>query len=92
MRELSWNLQADSPKKNKDAIKEPLHCSGLLQESSVQLIKSVQEKIFSAEHKVSMSRDKDMTIPRGSKIKQLDPFLNGNGIMCWRSTEKIIFE
>ena len=32
-----------------------------------------------------VSRDKDVTMPRSSKIKQLDPFLNGNGIFvgCW---------
>ena len=29
-----------------------------------------------------MSKDKDVTMPRSSTIKQLDPFLNGNGIIC----------
>ena len=63
-----------------DATKEPLHGSDLLQESEAQLIKFVQEKRFSAELKALRSRNKDVTAPRSSTIKQLDPFLNGNGI------------
>ena len=78
---LGVKVQADSPKKNKDAIKHSLHSTDLPQESEVQLIKFVQEKIFSAEQNVSMSRDKNLTIPRSSKIKQLDRCLNGNGII-----------
>ena len=29
-----------------------------------------------------MNRNKDVTKPRSSTIKQLDPFSNGNGIIC----------
>ena len=65
-----------------DAIKEPLDGSDLLQESKVQLIKFVHKKRFSAELKALRRRNKDVLIPRCSTIKQLDPFLNGNGIIC----------
>ena len=65
-----------------DAIKEPLDGSDLLQESKVQLIKFVHKKSFSAELKALRRRNKDVVIPRSSTIKQLDPFLNGNGIIC----------
>ena len=65
------------------SIKEPLHGSDLLQESEGRLIKFVKKKKrFSAELKVLTSRDKDVTMPRSITIKQLDPFLNGKGIMC----------
>ena len=65
-----------------DAIKEPLHGSYLLHKSEVHLIKFVQEKRFSAELKALRRRNKDAAMPRSSTIKQLDPFLNGNGIIC----------
>ena len=65
-----------------DATKEPLHGSDLFQESGAQLIKFVQEKRFSAELKALRSWNKDVTMPRSSTIKQLDPFLNSNGIIC----------
>ena len=65
-----------------DAIKESLHGSYLLHKSEVQLIKFVREKRFSAELKALRRRNKDTAMPRSSTIKQLDPFLNGNGIIC----------
>ena len=65
-----------------DATKEPLHGSYLLQESEVELIRFVQEKRFSAELKALRSRNKDVAMSTNSTIKQLDPFLNGNGIIC----------
>ena len=64
-----------------DATKEPLHGSDLLQESEAQLIKFVQEKRFSAELEALRSWNKDVTMLRSSTIKQLDPFLNSNGII-----------
>ena len=66
-----------------DGIKEPQHNSDLLQEKEVQLIKFVQQKRFSAELKVIISRDKDVAMPRSSKIKQLDLIMNGNEIRVW---------
>ena len=70
-------------KKKMDATKEPLHGSGLFQESEAQLIKFVQEKRFLAELKALRSPNKDETMPRSSTIKQLDPFLNSNGVICF---------
>ena len=46
------------------------------------MIKFVQEKKISAEIKAIRSQNKDVTMPRSSTIKQLDPFLNSNGIIC----------
>ena len=65
-----------------DTTKEPLYGSDLLQESEAQSVKFVQEKRLAAELKALRSRNKDMTMPRSSTIKQLDPFLNGNRIIC----------
>ena len=80
---LGVKVEADSPKKNKDGCNQrTINGSDLLQESELQLIRFVQEKRFSAELKVLMSRNKDVIMPRNSTIKQLDPFLNGNGIIC----------
>ena len=73
------------------AIKEPLHGSDLLQESEVQLIKFVQEKRFSAELEVFRSSNKDVTMPSSTIIKQLDLFLNGNGIIYVRGQLKRSF-
>ena len=73
------------------AIKEPLHGSDLLQESEVLLIKFVQEKIFSAELEVFRSSNKDVTMPSSTIIKQLDLFLNGNGIIYVRGRLKRSF-
>ena len=84
-RVMSWVLRFKQillRKIEMDAVKEPLHGSDLLQESEVQLIKFVQEKRFSAELKALRRRNKDVTMPRSSKIKQLDPFLNRNDIIC----------
>ena len=85
-RVMSWVLRFKQIllRKKMDAIKEPLHDSDLLQESEVQLIKFVQKKRFPAELKVLKSRNKDVAMPRSSTIKQLDPFLNGNGTVCVR--------
>ena len=55
------------------AIKKPLHVSDLLQEIEVQSIKSVKKKRFPVEPKPLRSRKKDVTMPRSSKIKKLDP-------------------
>lgn len=74
-----------------NAIKEPLHGGDLLQESELQLIKFVQEKMFSPELKVLTCRDKVVTMHRSSLIKQLDPFSNGNGIICIGGLPKILF-
>ena len=65
-----------------DATKEPLHGSDLFQESEAQFIKFIQEKQLLAELKALRSPNKDVTMPRNSTIKQLDPFLNSNGIIC----------
>ena len=73
------------------AIKEPLHGSDLLQESEVQLIKFVQEKKFSAELEVFRSSNKNVTMPSSTTIKQLDLFLNGNGIIYVRGQLKRSF-
>ena len=73
------------------AIKEPLHGSDLLQESEVQLIKFVQEKKFSAELEVFRSSNKNVTTPSSTTIKQLDLFLNGNGIIYVRGQLKRSF-
>ena len=84
-RVLSWLLRFKHiflRKLEMDAIKEPLHGNDFFQESEVQLIKFVQEKRFSAELKVLRSPNKDVTMLRSSTIKQLDPFLNSNGIIC----------
>ena len=84
-RVMSWVLRFKQILLRKikiDATKEPLHGSDLLQESEVQLIKFVQEKRFSPELKALRSKNKDVKMPRSSTIKQLDPFLNGNGIIC----------
>ena len=73
-----------------DAIKEPLHGSALLQESEVQLIKFFKKKYFqqNSELKVLIIRGKDVAMPRISTIKQIDPFLNGNGIIFFWSQLK----
>ena len=84
-RVMSWVLRLKQillRKIKMDAIKEPLHCSNLLQESEAQLIKVVKEKGFPAELKVLTSGDNDVTMPRSSTNKQFDPFLTGNGIIC----------
>ena len=82
---MSWVLRFKQillRKIKMDATKEPLHGSDLFQESEAQLIKFVQEKRFSAELKALRSPNKDVTMPRSSTIKQLDPFLNSNGTIC----------
>ena len=56
-----------------------------MQESEDQLIRFVPGKRFSAELKALRSRNKDVTMLGSSTIKQLDPFLNGNGIICVRA-------
>ena len=84
-RDMSWVLRFKQillRKIKMDATKKPLHGSDLLQESEAQSINFVQEKRLAAELKASRSRNKDMTMPRSSTIKQLEPFLNGNGIIC----------
>ena len=84
-RVMSWVLrfkQIPQRKTKMDVTKEPLHGSNLFQESEAQLIKFVQEKKFSAELKALRSWNKDVKMPRSSTIKQLDPFLNSNGLIC----------
>ena len=66
-----------------DATKYPLHGSDLFQESEAQLIKFVQEKRFLGELKALRSPNKDETMPRSSTIKQLDPFLNSDRVICF---------
>ena len=83
MRAMSWLLKFKQillRKIKMDTVKEPLDDSDLFQEKEVHWIKFVQEKIFSAELKVLLSRYKDVTMPRSSTINQLDLILNGNEI------------
>ena len=91
---MSWVLRSKQillRKIKMVAIKEPLHGSDLLQESEVQLIKFVQEKKFSAELEVFRSSNKNVTMPSSTTIKQLDLFLNGNGIIYVRGQLKRSF-
>ena len=82
---MSWVLRFKQillRKIKMDATKKLLYGSDLFQESEAQLNKFIQEKPFSAELKALRSPNKDVTMPRSSTIKQLDAFLNSNGIIC----------
>ena len=91
---MSWVLKFKQillRKIKMDATKEPLHGSDLFQESEAQFIKFIQEKQFLAELKALRSPNKDVTMPGNSAIKQLDPFLNSNGIICVEVRQRRLF-